>query len=155
LNTERAQLEKSLSELRHKLRVKDQVGAVIEGKHSKLAEVYRALEAECKAELDACRGVTASGTTSSVTDSVTALRRGGAARGGEGGPEGGILGGGWGVCLLLLLGAVGGYLSTAVLPPPVLLARRVHRRVTGRGRRTVDVDGWALPSTHVDSMKLS
>jgi len=48
-----------------------------------------------------------------------------------------------------------GYLSSALLPPPRILARRLQRLATGRGRRTIDVDGWALPSTTVDSMKLS
>lgn len=134
---EQARLEKSLGVLRQRLRMKDEVGAAIEGKHSKLAEVYRALEAECRAELDSCRT--------------------GAARQDTGGEDQQQAGGAWGAWDggLLLLGAVAGYLSTGLLPPPMLLARRLHRRVTGRGRRTVDVDGWALPSTNVDSMKLS
>jgi hypothetical protein len=138
---ERAQLERSLGALRQKLRIKDEVGAVIENKHSRLAEVYRALEAECRAELETCRhGAAASG----------------AAGRGEGGVEGDGRGGlgAWGGGLLLL-GAVAGYLSTCLLPPPVLLARRLQRRITGQGRRTVDIDGWALPSTNVDCMKLS
>ena len=41
--------------LKRKLEVKQQIEAAIEGKHSKLTEVYKALESECQGELRACR----------------------------------------------------------------------------------------------------
>ena len=49
------QLEAQLGTLRHRLEQKQQLEAAIEGKHSKLTEVYKALESACQNELDACR----------------------------------------------------------------------------------------------------
>ena len=105
---------------RAKLQLKEELEEVIEGRHSRLAQVYKALEGECQAELDSCR-----------------------AGGGGGGGGGGGAGGGSGWALLAL---AAGYALGSVGPSPRLLSRRL----SGRGHRAVDVDGWALPS----SMKL-
>lgn len=105
---------------RAKLQLKEELEEVIEGRHSRLAQVYKALEGECQAELDSCR-----------------------AGGGGGGGAGGGAGGGSGWALLAL---AAGYALGSVGPSPRLLSRRL----SGRGHRAVDVDGWALPS----SMKL-
>jgi len=138
---ERQALEKQLGSLRQKLRLKEELESVIEGKHSKLAEVYKALEAECQNELANCR---------SGKDGWGA-KEGESRAGGTGEPPlASSCSGG-----MLLLAAVAGYLASAVMPPPQLLVRRLHAAVTGRGRRTIDVDGWALPSTTIDTMKLS
>ena len=49
------QLQTQLGVLRRKLEEKEQLEDTIETKHSKLTEVYRALESECQAELSKCR----------------------------------------------------------------------------------------------------
>ena len=50
--------------------MKQQLEAAIEGKHSKLTEVYKVLESECQVELAACRGgnTTGSGVDGDGTD---------------------------------------------------------------------------------------
>jgi len=53
--TNQQQVQAQLSTLRRKLEQKEQLEDAIEGKHSKLTEVYRALEAECQAELTKLR----------------------------------------------------------------------------------------------------
>ena len=63
-------LEAQLGTLRHKLEQKAQLEAAIEGKHSKLTEVYKALETECQNELNACRE--ASGQPAAVTAAAAA-----------------------------------------------------------------------------------
>jgi len=51
-----AQLAKEMHSLKQQLKLKEALESVMEGKHSKLAEVYKALDAECQAELAGCRG---------------------------------------------------------------------------------------------------
>ena len=48
--------KQTLGVLRRKLEQKEQLEDAIEGKSSKLTEVYRALEADCQAELQKCKG---------------------------------------------------------------------------------------------------
>ena len=54
-------LEGQLGTLRQQLERHEQLEADIEGKHSKLTEVYKVLESECQVELAACRGGNATG----------------------------------------------------------------------------------------------
>ena len=49
------QLEAQLGTLRKKLELKQQLETAIEGRHSKLTEVYKSLDAECQSELRACK----------------------------------------------------------------------------------------------------
>ena len=49
------QLEVQLGTLRKKLELKQQLETAIEGRHSKLTEVYKSLDAECQSELRACK----------------------------------------------------------------------------------------------------
>ena len=48
-------MQQQLGVLRRKLEQKEQLEEAIEGKHSKLTDVYRALESECQAELQKLR----------------------------------------------------------------------------------------------------
>ena len=66
------QLESQVGTLKRKLEQKQQLEAAIEGKHSKLTEVYKALESECQSELRACRE--ASGQPPSSPDGATGQR---------------------------------------------------------------------------------
>ena len=61
-------LEGQLGTLRQQLERHEQLEADIEGKHSKLTEVYKVLESECQVELAACRGGNATGSNGSGVD---------------------------------------------------------------------------------------
>lgn len=60
-SAQQVQVQAQLGVLRRKLEQKEQIENAIEGKHSKLTEVYKSLESECQVELDKCR--TGSATT--------------------------------------------------------------------------------------------
>lgn len=108
--------------------------------------MHKALEADCQSQLSTCR-VSAGTSADGAADA-------GAGAGAGGGSSSGAAGSfAWLLCALLL-----GYLGGGLLPPPRQLARRIYRLGGGRGGRTVDVDGWALPSharSSAESMKLS
>lgn len=58
-------LETQLVTLRKKLQQKEAIEEAIEGKHSKLTQVYKTLESECQTELRACREAAANAQSAS------------------------------------------------------------------------------------------
>ena len=59
-------LEEHRARAAEREREKQQLEAAIEGKHSKLTEVYKVLESECQVELAACRGGNTTGAPAQI-----------------------------------------------------------------------------------------
>ena len=157
------QLESQVGTLKRKLEQKQQLEAAIEGKHSKLTEVYKALESECQSELRACRE--ASGQPPSSPDGATRERALALAADGDADALGGVgcdgapshtwyVGG-----LALLLGVLLGSALPASFRPLQRLV--LGGAQLGRGARTrggiEEMGGWMPSHTCVslDGMKLS
>mmetsp|Transcript_10872 Transcript_10872/g.23176 ORF Transcript_10872/g.23176 Transcript_10872/m.23176 type:complete len:134 (-) Transcript_10872:196-597(-) len=133
--------------MRKKLELKEQLEAAIEGKHSKLTEVYRALEAQCQNDLRACKEQAATGS--------------------EAGEAGAAEGDGTAGCgpttqehVLKMLGfLLLGYLAGLLLPSPRALLRRRPGVNGGHVHRVSpdDMRGW-MPQTvavTLENMKIS
>ena len=154
-----ADTRRQVGTLKRKLEVKQQIEAAIEGKHSKLTEVYKALESECQGELRACREASGQPPSSPAADEA-ATRARALARTADGDADelgvrcGGALPHTWYVAgFALMLGALLGSALPAGFRP-------LQRLVLGGARVRGGIEemgGWMPSHTCVslDGMKLS
>ncbi|KAL1510949.1 hypothetical protein AB1Y20_005776 [Prymnesium parvum] len=141
-------VEEQAGELRKKLEQKEAIEQAIEGRHSKLTQVYKTLESECQGELRACRAAKAHVVPPSLppphSTEVHAQHCGGSSYGT------------YGQLLLALL--LGVYIGNGCKPPRTLARRILSGGASTRRTHVEELRGWVPPSvtgSFESGMKLS